>query len=73
MPRREWTAPASAPVVAAFDEPETSRAALTYAFAAADRTGRALMILHCVPPAAARRWTVPARKSASAGCTRTSP
>lgn len=49
VPRRGWPAPASAPVVAAFDESVTSQAALAYAFAAASRSGRSLTVLHCVP------------------------
>jgi hypothetical protein len=47
-PRREWTTPASAPVVVAVDDQGTSTAALAYAFAAASRSGRSLMLLHCL-------------------------
>lgn len=49
VPRREWTTPASAPVVVAVDGPEISRTALAYAFAAAARTGRPLAVLRCPP------------------------
>lgn len=45
IPRREWTMPADAPVVVAFDESRPSQAALAYGFAAAARTGRRLTIL----------------------------
>lgn len=48
-PRREWTTPASAPVVVAVDNHGTSKAALAYAFAAAARSGRSLTLLHCLP------------------------
>ncbi len=48
-PRREWTTPASAPVVVAVDDQGTSKAALAYAFAAAARSGRPLKLLHCLP------------------------
>lgn len=48
-PRREWTTPASAPVVVAVDDQGTSKAALAYAFAAASRSGRSLTLLHCLP------------------------
>jgi nucleotide-binding universal stress UspA family protein len=48
VPRREWTTPASAPVVVAFDESPVSQAALTYGYAAAHRTGRPLTIVRCV-------------------------
>jgi nucleotide-binding universal stress UspA family protein len=47
VPRREWTTPASAPVVVAFDESPVSQAALTYGYAAAHRTGRPLTIVSC--------------------------
>lgn len=48
VPRRGWTTPASAPVVVALDESATSQAALAYAYAAAQRTGRTLTIVRCV-------------------------
>jgi nucleotide-binding universal stress UspA family protein len=48
-PRREWTTPESAPVVVAVDDQGTSKAALAYAFAAASRSGRSLMLLQCLP------------------------
>jgi nucleotide-binding universal stress UspA family protein len=38
-----------APVVAALDDQGTSQAAVAYAFAAADRSGRPLVLLRCVP------------------------
>jgi nucleotide-binding universal stress UspA family protein len=50
-PRREWTTPASAPVVVAVDGRETARAALAYAFAAASRSGRPLTVLRFPPGA----------------------
>jgi nucleotide-binding universal stress UspA family protein len=50
VPRREWTTPASAPVVVAIDETDTAHAALGYAYAAASRMHRPLTILRCVPP-----------------------
>lgn len=37
------------PIVVAFDGPDTSRAALAYAFAAAVRSGKSLTVLHCGP------------------------
>ncbi len=52
VPRREWTTPASAPVVVAVDDQGTSKAALAYAFAAAARSGRPLTLLRCLPPGA---------------------
>ncbi|MDQ3788028.1 MAG: universal stress protein, partial [Actinomycetota bacterium] len=52
VPRREWTTPASAPVVVAVDDQGTSTAALAYAFAAASRSGRPLTLLRCLPPGA---------------------
>jgi len=48
VPRREWTTPASAPVVVALDESATSQAALAYAYATAQRTGRPLTVMRCV-------------------------
>ncbi|TDV42550.1 universal stress protein [Actinophytocola oryzae] len=50
VPRREWTTPASAPVVVALDGHGTSRAAVAYAFAAAARAHRPLTAVHCLPP-----------------------
>jgi nucleotide-binding universal stress UspA family protein len=50
VPRREWTTPASAPVVVAVDETGTAHATLAYAYATASRTGRPLTILRCVAP-----------------------
>jgi nucleotide-binding universal stress UspA family protein len=50
-PRREWTTPASAPVVAAIDGQDTARAALAYAFAAAARSRRPLTVLRFPPGA----------------------
>jgi nucleotide-binding universal stress UspA family protein len=47
VPRREWTTPASAPVVVALDESTTSHAALAYGYAATARTGQPLTILRC--------------------------
>jgi nucleotide-binding universal stress UspA family protein len=48
-PRREWTTPASAPVVAAIDGQDTARAVLAYAFGAAARSGRPLTVLRFPP------------------------
>ncbi|MFL6123171.1 universal stress protein [Actinophytocola sp.] len=49
VPRAERAGPAaSAPVVVVFDESPGSQAALAYAYAAAHRTGRPLMVLRCV-------------------------
>lgn len=50
VPRREWAPPAAAPVVVALDEHGTAQSAVAYAFAAADRSGRPLTVLHCLPP-----------------------
>jgi len=50
VPRREWTTPESAPVVAALDEHGSAQSAVAYAFAAAARSGRPLTVLHCLPP-----------------------
>jgi nucleotide-binding universal stress UspA family protein len=52
LPRREWTTPASAPVVVGLDEPAVSYAALAYAFAAASRAERALTVMLCAPSGA---------------------
>jgi nucleotide-binding universal stress UspA family protein len=41
---------ADAPVVVALDEHGTAQAAVSYAFAAAARSGRPLTVLHCLPP-----------------------
>lgn len=49
VPRREWTTPASAPVVVALDESAASQAALAYGYATTARTGQRLTILRCVP------------------------
>jgi nucleotide-binding universal stress UspA family protein len=57
LPRREWMAPVSAPVVVAIDETDTVHAALAYAYAAASRSGRPLTILRCVTPGHAGRST----------------
>jgi nucleotide-binding universal stress UspA family protein len=48
VPRREWTTPASAPVVVALDESPVSQAALAHGYAAAARVERPLTILRCV-------------------------
>lgn len=47
VPRREWTTPASAPVVVGLDDPAVADAALAYAFAAASRAGQPLVVMHC--------------------------
>ncbi len=49
VPQSELVVRADVPVLVALDGAGTSRAALAYAFAAADRSGRALVALHCVP------------------------
>ena len=51
MPGQKGTTRESGPVVVAFDEPDASRAALAYAFAAALRSGEELAVLHCGPAA----------------------
>lgn len=53
VPRREWTTPASTPVVVALDGQETSQAALAYAFAAADRCDSPLTVLRFLAPGTA--------------------
>lgn len=50
LPRREWTTPASAPVVVAIDETGAALNALAYAYAAASRAGRPLTLVRCVAP-----------------------
>lgn len=49
VPHTELSTRDGAPVLAALDEPGTSRAAMAYAFAAADRSGRSLVLLRCLP------------------------
>jgi nucleotide-binding universal stress UspA family protein len=49
VPYAESVADAGAPVVAALDDQGTSQAAVAYAFAAADRSGRPLVLLRCAP------------------------
>jgi nucleotide-binding universal stress UspA family protein len=49
VPREQEPVPDDAPVVVALDEAGTSRAALAYAFAAADRSKRPLVLLRCLP------------------------
>jgi nucleotide-binding universal stress UspA family protein len=47
IPHAELNPVENAPVIAALDNGDTSRPALTYAFAAAHRSGRPLVLLHC--------------------------
>lgn len=49
VPQTERTVDETARVLVALDEPGTSQAALAYAFAAADRSGRPLCVLRCLP------------------------
>jgi nucleotide-binding universal stress UspA family protein len=53
VPRALEPVPDDAPVVVAMDEAGTTRAALAYAFAAADRAKRPLVLLRCLPAHAA--------------------
>jgi nucleotide-binding universal stress UspA family protein len=55
VPHTGSHAGAGAPVVAAVDDAGVSQAALAYAFATADRSGRPLVLLHSRPPDAADR------------------
>jgi nucleotide-binding universal stress UspA family protein len=55
VPRREWTTPASAPVVVALDELGVAQSALAFGFAAASRSGRPLSVLRCVAADRANR------------------
>jgi nucleotide-binding universal stress UspA family protein len=55
VPHAEPRAGADDPVVAAADGAGVSQAALAYAFATADRSGRPLVLLHSRPPDAAGR------------------
>lgn len=55
VPHAEPNAGAGDPVVAAADDAGVSQAALAYAFATADRSGRPLVLLHPRPPDAAGR------------------
>lgn len=50
VPRHDPAVAGSAPVVVALDEHGTAQAAVSYAFAAAARSGRPLTVLHCLPP-----------------------
>ena len=50
VPRDEHVVTEVAPVVVALDEHGTAQAAVSYAFAAAARSGRPLTVLHCLPP-----------------------
>lgn len=50
VPRHEHVVAGAAPVVVALDEHGTAQAAVSYAFAAAARSGRPLTVLHCLPP-----------------------
>lgn len=52
VPQAEPVSRATAPVLLALDEPGTAQSAVIYAFAAADRSGRGLHVLHCVPAGA---------------------
>jgi nucleotide-binding universal stress UspA family protein len=47
IPHAETNPAEHASVIAAIDDGDTSRPALTYAFAAANRAGRPLVLLHC--------------------------
>jgi nucleotide-binding universal stress UspA family protein len=49
VPHAELSGTQDAPVIAAVDEAGTSQAALAYAFAAANRSGRPLVVLRCLP------------------------
>lgn len=49
VPLGEPSVDDSAPIVAALDEAGTAQSALAYAFAAADRSGRPLTVLRCLP------------------------
>lgn len=49
VPEGELRGGDDAPVIAAVDEAGTAQSALAYAFAAAARTGRRLVVLRCVP------------------------
>lgn len=49
VPHTERPAAEDGPVIAAVDEAGTSQAALAYAFAAASRTARPLVVLRCLP------------------------
>jgi nucleotide-binding universal stress UspA family protein len=49
VPHGELAGDLTAPVIAALDEADTSQSALAYAFAAADRSARPLVVLHCLP------------------------
>ena len=51
MPGQEGMTHEAGPIVVAFDGPDTSRAALVYAFAAAARSGNEVTVLHCGPSA----------------------
>jgi len=48
VPHPEMSARDELPMVAALDEVDTSKAALAYAFAAADRSRRSLVVVHCL-------------------------
>jgi nucleotide-binding universal stress UspA family protein len=49
VPHGDQPGDVAAPVIAALDEAGTAQSALAYAFAAADRTGRPLTVLRCLP------------------------
>jgi nucleotide-binding universal stress UspA family protein len=49
VPHTQLRGDAAAPVIVALDEAGTSQSALAFAFAAAERASRPLVVLHCVP------------------------
>ena len=55
VPQGELPAGPDAPVIAALDEAGTAQAAIGYAFAAAARSGRPLVVLRCLPAEQGKR------------------